>query len=63
VSQSSVPSGLAQLVGWTQQRFAKLKTTVDPLHIDQDLREKGLFPETDELGDPEGDPPDEPYFW
>jgi hypothetical protein len=43
--------------------LAKLKTTVDPLHIDQDLKEKGLFPETDELHDPEGDPPDEPYFW
>ena len=63
VSQSSAPSGLDQLISWTGQRLAKLETVIDPLRIDQDLKEKGLFPEIDELHDPDGDPPDEPNLW
>jgi hypothetical protein len=63
VSRSSAPSGLAQLINWTRQRLVRLETVIDPLHIDQDLKEKGLFPEIDELHDPDGDPPDEPYLW
>jgi hypothetical protein len=63
VSKSSAPSALTQLINWARQRLAKLETMVDPVHIDHDLKEKGLFPEIDKLHDPEGDPPDEPYFW
>ena len=40
-----------------------LEATIDPGHVDQDLKDKKLFPETDELHDPEGDSPDEPRYW
>ena len=36
---------------------------IKPEHIDQDLNGKELFLEVDELYDPEGEPPDGPYYW
>jgi hypothetical protein len=56
-------SDLARLIDWTRQRLTNLETKVDPENIDRALKENALFPEIDELHDPEGDSSDEPYFW
>jgi hypothetical protein len=61
--KSSGLSGFAQLTNWARQRLANLETMIDSERIDQDLEDQGLFPEIDELHDPEGDPSEEPSRW
>jgi hypothetical protein len=48
-----------RMVAWARNRLAILEATVAREHISQDLTNKSLFPEVDELYDPEGDPPSE----
>lgn len=52
-----------RMIDWARNRLTNLEATIDPGHVDQDLKDKKLFPETDELHDPEGGPPDEPRYW
>ncbi len=53
----------ASLVAWVKQRVSNLEATLDPSHIDDDLKAKKLFPEVDDLADPLGEPPSEPRYW
>jgi hypothetical protein len=39
------------------------ETMIDLEHIDHELEDRRLFPEIDELHDPEGGLPDEPNRW
>ena len=59
-SETGAGSDFGRMIDWARQRLATLEATIDPKHIDQDLRKIELFPNADELDDPEGDPPDEP---
>jgi hypothetical protein len=52
-----------RLVDWARSRVGRLEATLSPTHIDQDLREKRLFPETDDLHDPAGEPPVQAQYW
>lgn len=52
-----------RLVAWARARLSTLEATTDPHNLDEDLKSKKLFPETDELVDPLGEPPDETSYW
>ncbi len=60
-SENTADSDFGRMTGWAKERLARLEATIEPERIDQDLTKKGLFPEADELYDPEGDPPHEPH--
>jgi hypothetical protein len=47
---------LARMVEWLRQRLAKIEVSIAPTTIGDRLREKALFPETDDLSDPLGEP-------
>jgi hypothetical protein len=51
------------LILWAKERLAGIEATVDPAHINDDLKEEDLFPEVDELLDPKGEPLREPGWW
>ena len=63
VKRGAAGTDYASLVAWVKQRISNLDDTLDPSHIDGDLRAKKLFPEVDDLGDPLGEPPSEPRYW
>lgn len=56
-------SDLGRMVQWAISRLADLeaRTTVSAAAVQ--LEGKALFPETDELHDPLGDPPEPKYYW
>jgi hypothetical protein len=51
-----------RLVAWARARLTTLEATVDPQHLNEDLKSKKLFPETDDLADPLGEPPGHSYW-
>lgn len=53
---------LARMTLWVQEQLDALETILDPDQLTTDLRKRKLFPETDDLHDPLGEPP-EPRFW
>lgn len=58
-----LPAEYERMIAWANERLAELeaKTTVEA--IQSALVDKGLFPEQDDLLDPEGDPPPKQNFW
>jgi hypothetical protein len=61
--KSETHRNVSRLVAWAKDRLAALEATVDPGHIDQELESRKLFPEVDELHDPEGEPPEPQRWW
>ena len=57
VKRGGTGTDYASLVAWVKQRISNLDDTLDPSHIDGDLRAKKLFPEVDDLADPLGGKP------
>jgi hypothetical protein len=60
---SDVGDDFARLVAWAQARLSALEATTHPRNLDEDLKAKKLFPETDDLTDPLGDPADQSDYW
>ncbi|WP_434732882.1 hypothetical protein NL154_15000 [Rhizobium sp. YTUHZ044] len=58
-----LPAEYRKMIGWAKERLLLLeaKTTVEAINSELILR--GLFPEPDELHDPEGDPPPKVNYW
>jgi len=54
---------LDRMIRWARQRLKTLEGTLAPENIDRDLQKKELFPEVDELHDPEGEPPEDSHWW
>lgn len=52
-----------RLVAWARKRLSNLEATTAPKNLNEDLKAKKLFPEIDDLIDPQGDLPDEPDYW
>lgn len=53
-----------RMMGWIRNRLAVLEGSISIANIDRTLGSQNLFPETDSLIDPLGDPPNEPqYAW
>lgn len=48
---------LRRMVDWAASRIGDLERTLSPEGISERLRERELFPETDPLDDPKGEPP------
>jgi hypothetical protein len=48
---------------WVLERLAALEAVLDPINLAEELRVRKLFPESDELHDPLGDPPPEKRYW
>ncbi len=51
-----------RLVTWARKRLETLQATIAPENLSDDLEEKKLFPETDDLVDPLGEPPEYSYW-
>jgi hypothetical protein len=59
-----VGDDFVRLVAWARARLSTLEATTDPHNLNEDLKAKKLFPETDDLADPLGELSDEsPYWW
>jgi hypothetical protein len=54
---------LVRLIEWAREQLASLDAVLDPIRLADDLRTRKLFPETDELYDPLGEPPPERRWW
>lgn len=54
---------LARMLDWAREQLASLDSVLDPIKLVDDLRTRKLFPETDELHDPIGEPPPERPWW
>ncbi len=52
-----------RMMAWAKTRLATLEATVDPQNLGDDLKSKKLFPETDDLADPLGEPPGHSAYW
>lgn len=50
---------LRSLWAWAREQLAIIEQKLDPLIVAADLKDRKLFPEVDELFDPEGEPPPE----
>jgi hypothetical protein len=48
---------LTRMIAWTRERIASLEQSLQSEHILALLTREKLFPETDELHDPLGEPP------
>lgn len=46
---------------WAAERLTKLKVSLDPVGLNAALERQSLFPDPDNLYDPEGEPPTNPY--
>jgi hypothetical protein len=55
--ESSENSDLGRLLNWTRAELQNLENSIHPSNIAEALRHSNLFPETDDLHDPLGDPP------
>ncbi|MER9560656.1 hypothetical protein [Mesorhizobium sp. M0571] len=51
-----------RMIGWAEQRLAHLEAQSRLDTLTSNLREQNLFPEPDDLHDPDGDPPP-PRYW
>ena len=58
-----VGDDFVRLITWARARLATLEATIDPQHLSDDLKTKKLFPETDDLADPLGEPPGHSSYW
>lgn len=54
---------LTRMLDWARNQLASLDAIADPSKLTEDLRERKLFPEVDELHDPLGEPPPERPWW
>ncbi|MER8400447.1 hypothetical protein [Mesorhizobium sp. M1348] len=52
-----------RMIAWAEQRLAHLEAQNQLEVLTSNLREQNLFPEPDDLYDPEGDPPPPRYAW
>ncbi|WP_140426969.1 hypothetical protein [Ensifer aridi] len=52
-----------RMIAWAEQRLADLEAQNQLEVLTSNLRGQGLFPEPDDLHDPEGDPPTPKYTW
>ncbi|MQV46510.1 hypothetical protein [Sinorhizobium medicae] len=59
----NLPADYARMIGWAKERLAELEARTTVEAIQATLQEKNLFPEPDELLDPEGDPPPRQSYW
>lgn len=59
----SLPEEYRAMINWAQERLSALeaRTTIEQIHAD--LVALSLFPEPDDLHDPEGDPPPQTNYW
>ena len=53
---------IARMTDWARAQLALLDTVLDPSRLADDLRARKLFPETDELHDPLGEPPERRWW-
>ncbi|MDL2409954.1 hypothetical protein PY650_30930 [Rhizobium calliandrae] len=64
---SSIESGgspeYQRMIEWACRRLATIEAYNNIAALDQTLKENNLFPENDELFDPEGDPPPKTNYW
>jgi hypothetical protein len=51
------------MIDWAREQLTLLDVVLDPIRLADDLRAQKLFPETDELHDPLGEPPPERRWW
>jgi hypothetical protein len=58
-----VESDLGRMIGWARNQLEALEAILDPITLADELRERKLFPEIDELQDPLGEPPQERHWW
>jgi len=58
-----VGNDFVRLVAWARARLSTLEATTDPHNLNEDLKAKKLFPETDDLADPLGELSDESPYW
>lgn len=56
-------AALERMKAWAQVRLAELKAALDSTGLEAGLQKIQLFPETDPLFDPEGEPPANPYSY
>jgi len=59
----NLPADYARMIGWAKERLAELEARTTVETIQATLQEKNLFPEPDELLDPQGDPPPKRNYW
>jgi hypothetical protein len=59
----NLPADYARMIGWAKERLTELEARTTVEAIQATLQEKNLFPEPDELLDPEGDPPPRQNYW
>ncbi len=62
IAQTPDP-GVARMMDWAREQLALLDAVLNPIRLADDLRTRKLFPETDELRDPLGEPPPERPWW
>ncbi|MDX0921837.1 hypothetical protein GOE04_11725 [Sinorhizobium medicae] len=59
----NLPADYARMIGWAKERLAELEARTTVEAIQATLQEENLFPEPDELLDPQGDPPPKRNYW
>lgn len=58
-----IPPEYGRMISWARERLAELEARTTIEAIQEALREQNLFPEPDELFDPEGEPPPKKNYW
>lgn len=58
-----LPPEYGRMIAWAKERLADLEARTTIEAVQEALREQNLFPEFDELFDPEGDPPPKQNYW
>jgi hypothetical protein len=58
-----LPPDYVQMISWALVRLAKLEARTTVEAIQESLSADRLFPDPDELHDPEGDPPPKQHYW
>jgi len=58
-----IPPDYERMIAWAKSRLADVEARTTVEAIQETLREQNLFPESDELFDPEGDPPPKENYW
>ncbi|MGZ9724271.1 hypothetical protein [Rhizobium miluonense] len=59
----SLPAEYQRMIEWAQRRLAELEVKSSVEAIQAHLVEHNLYPDPDELFDPEGDPPPKANYW
>jgi hypothetical protein len=54
---------LSRMIAWATERLHYLEIQNDPETLARNLAQQNLFPEADDLHDPEGDPPAKRNYW